>query len=518
MYKHIGWVLALGCLPAVAFGQEPMVFELETVLVAPVQAITPDVREEAERVTEELARRLGEVVLAVDIRSVPDFDVQGYTARTYMESCPPGQYGGCALVAGQRGNAHWVVGGTLSRVEDDLFGASTHHLLELHFIDVRGSRELLAFGVVLAGDEADEAVYQQLVGVVDRVVDGAFDEVDIRGDLSAAELQAALDRTRAEAAASELQQLEETLDGFEQVPIQALSAPRLTRDELRQQYGGRDSTAPWERLGMTEHQFVRFQNSGRPLQEWQRRLEGRFGQVLLRAGFLGGSGPWGVHHEGQYLLAFNNELSAFETVEIVQFQELRRAGTTGADLELGFGVAPWVEVGVGLTFRSSRVTFLFDQDTEGEPSFVGNVQGTTASTLSVGPRATFVPMPTYQVRPTLSLGLSWWSGRGVPADAPFERLQTPKLTVLQIAPGVEASASKFANVFARVTLDQPVGGRYIDERYVGGGRLERPPAPQEEYGLGLGVLAGVQFRVNVLSSKRQTKRAVDRFDDEPDEL
>lgn len=488
-------------------------FTYDTVLVAPVQPLSPATAAPAAALTAQLQERLSASVLTVDISEVPPFVTQGYDARVYVESCPPGEYTGCALVVGQRVEADWVVGGTLASVDDALGDGQV--LFQVHFVDIRASREVLTFGLVLPTTGADR-ILDQLAQTFDRIIDGAFEEVDLRGNLEDPEIRKQLERAREQLIASSLDELEQSIGGLERGdPITAVEAPKLTREDLAQ-YAGRDDSAPWERVGMTEGQFLRYRNAGVPLDTWRARLRGRFGQVLLRGGLAVGPGPWGVRHEGQYLQDFDAASSTFRTVEIVQFQESSRAASTGLDTELALGVAPFLEVGFALTIRSSQIRFLFDQETVGEPSFVEGPSGTTASTLAMGPRLNLVPLPSFPVRPTLGLGLAWWRARGVPPPIePFVRLDAPKLTLLQVFPGVEASAGRFVNLWLRMAVEQPMGGSTFAERNVGGGLLPEPPVPSRDERMALGVHAGLQFRLTLLAAPSSSTGAARFEDDEP---
>lgn len=490
-------------------------FTFDSLLVSPIQPLDEALGQRAAELERELRVRLEQVVLLVDIEEVESFRVQGYDARTYVQACPSGEYTGCALVVGQRAAADWVVGGTLTPLPDDLFGTGPQQVLEIHFVDVRASRELLAFGVVVGGNTDDADVLDQVASVFGRIVDGAFEEIDIRGSIEDPKVAAQLERARAKVVAESLDQLEQAIGSIERPEVlREVQPPRITRRELVETYADRDDTAPWERLSMTEQQYVRFRNSGRSLEEWRRRLRGRTGQVVIRAGFGTGGGPWGVNHEGQYLIGFDDQTQAFRTLEVVQHQELTRSPSTSFEGEVAVGLLPFLDVGFSVVSRSGKVTFRFDQETEGEPSFVAPISGTNAQTFQLGPRLTLAPLPMQPVRPHVALGVSFWRGRGVPPDnEAFVRLEPPRTALLTVAPGVEASVGKQLDVFLRAVVDSRVAGRTLDERREGPELLLEPPVPTGDPGLGIAVQAGVQVRLTVLGDRRSTS-APSRFDDD----
>ena len=164
-------------------------------------------------------------------------------------------------------------------------------MLNLTMIDIRGSREVMAFGVVVGGQVDEAEVFTGVARVYDQVIDGAFEEVDVRGDLDDPRIQAELDARRKEVISASLATLEEQRGAVvRETDIIRVEDPRLTRQDLSE-YDEREDTAPWERLSMSRASYLRYQNSDTTLLQWRRRMRGRLGQVLLRVGFGGGAGP-----------------------------------------------------------------------------------------------------------------------------------------------------------------------------------------------------------------------------------
>ncbi len=483
--------------PAPAAPTSANVFELNMLLIAPVQPLDPGLAGDAARVGALLQDRLATTNVTLAITDVPRFDAQDYTAETYVLACPPGKYSGCALVVGQRAPSDWVVGATLNHAPEDALSGSDDLILTVYFIDVKGSREVVNFGVVVGGDHDENEVIGGIAEVYDKIVQGALAEVDVRGEVLDPKLEAQLRSRRAEIAAASLLELESQLGELIITAPSEIEAERVTRASLKE-YDNREDTAPWTRLDMTEGQYLRYRNTGLELQAYRRRIRGRFGQILLRATAGGGKGPFGLHHEGRKLVGFVDG-SGFQDLQIDQFQELRQAANTGLSVELGFGVAPFAEVAFVIGNRSAAYTYVFDQDELDKPSLIDAPSSVRGSTLLFGAHTTFAPLPLRQFRPTATLGFMSWSGRSIPVDDPYKRLEAPNMVLLQVGPGAEVSAGRYLNLFVRALFDVPVAGNYVDARASGQtGLLEELQTPLGEYGPGFTVQGGFQIRVGVL--------------------
>ena len=190
-------LLGLALLPSTAVAQDS-VFTFDSVLIAPVQPSEPSLVEEAQRIEAMLNKLMAENNETVQIDESPNFDESGYTARLYVENCPVRQYSGCAMLVGQRSETEWVIGGTLTPVDMDLGQGGGESVFNISVIDIRGGREVMAFGVVVGGATDDLAVLRSVVGVYDQVVGGAFEQVDVRGEIDDPKAQAALEARRQE--------------------------------------------------------------------------------------------------------------------------------------------------------------------------------------------------------------------------------------------------------------------------------------------------------------------------------
>ncbi len=498
-----------------ASAQVPITMSFDQVLVAPIQPASPELSDAARRLDALLVELIGQGNELVDISSVPPFEELGYDAGTYMAACPPDRYEGCMLVVAQRAEVEWAIGGELEPA--DLGGGEQQ--LTVHVVDVAGSREVMAFGVVVDGAD-DRQVLEGVARVFDSVLAGLADEVDLRERADDPRAQAAYEARRDKLIASSLARLEEQLGEVirEEISIGRLDPPRLTRADLAE-WEGREDVAPWDRLGMTRAQYLRFGNSGASLVEWRRRLRGRFGQVLVRGGVGASGGPWGLHHEGRWLVAFDDASGQFYNAAIRQYQEARREVSSTSQLEVGVGVAPWVEVGGAIGLRTAPFTYHFDQDDASDPvSTPGTTFRTPGRTSDIGARVQVVPLPTYQVRPTAHAGVfAWRGGAVVPGEGPLKPLPAPRATYVQLGAGVEASAGRYLNLFARGHANLFAAGRWYAERQEGDvASLLDFDEPLREDPSGWGFQAGVQLRISLLPDPDDRVRAATHEEDEPD--
>ena len=515
----VRWCTLLCTLAAgTAQAQAPLTMDFDDVMVVPIQPSDPNLQSEAAALDRLLAEAIGQGNVLTDISEVPAFDEQGYDAKTYMESCPPGRYAGCMLVVAQRVEMDWAIGGTLQPA--DL--GNGENQLTIHVIDVPGSREVMAFGVVVTGENTDAGVIAGVSGVFDNLLAGLADEVDVRGDLDDPLAQQAFEERRQKLIAASLAALEAQLGDVirEEIAMGRLDPPKLTRRDLAE-YANRDDVAPWDRLGMTQAQFIRYENSEASLLEWRRRIRGRLGQVLIRVDFGGGPGPWGLHHEGRWLVSFDTASGQFFDSAVRQYQEARRAGSSEFQFELGFGVAPWVEVAGVFGLRIAPFSFRFDQDVAEDPVAVpGTLIQTPGRTTEFGVRAQFIPMPTYPVRPTLHTGFySWKGGAIVPDQPPLTALDAPSATYVQVGPGVEASAGRYLNFFLRGHVNAILSGEdsWLASRSEGAiEQLEAFEEPLGVTGVSWGIQAGFQIRISLLPDPDDRARLGPLQDEEPD--
>ncbi len=493
-------------------------FSFDSLLVATIQAVPRELQPRADEIQGMLQQQISQTVIVIDMSEAPRFVEQDIDARTYMMSCPNGQYSGCALVVGQRVKAEYAVGGTLESAK----GSTGEQLLTVHFVDVQTSEEVVSFGVMV-GAERDQEVITGVAALFDKIVQGAFDADDLRGELDNPEARAQIAEARERLVASSLDELRQSLgELFRADAIGIVEPPKLTRDDIAE-LRDTDDITPWVRVGMPEGEFMRFSNSGFTLAEWRRRTRGRFGQLLVGVAGGGGGGPFSVHHEGRYLKSFDEATELFYVSQIHQFQEVRNSSHADFEGTLSFGVAPFMEIGGFFGARSSPITFVFDQDREEEPSIVPKESRGSFYTTYFGVRAGFFALPVQPVRPSVHVGVASWKGVSIPPElADFKELKAPSVTVLQVMPGAEVSAGRYLNLFLRGVGDLPIGGSYIDS-------YEEGPAPEvteplidltEPEGtakIGFGVQLGFQVRLTLIPDSRRVGGPLD-YDDEEEDL
>lgn len=508
--------------PADDEGGEELVYNFDELIVATLQPEGDATEADAERVHALLSTRFAKNNPLIPMADVPRFDVQDYGADVYLRSCPPGDYGDCALVVGQRTDAIWIVGGTVDRIPADDDPERRIDRLTLSFVDIPNATIVATFVVALDGTD-DAAVVDGIARAYDDMVQGEYDDKDVRGDLGDPEAEAALQKARAERLAASLAELEEQLGDVVRGEV-VRGERKVTRDEL-DAYDDREELAPWERVGMSKNEFLRFSNSGHTLSEWRTEARGRFGQILLRAGVGGGAGPYSQGYESQVLLSG----TTLQPIHSVQLSEVRRGGTAVADLEVGVGVAPWVELMFVYGLRTGQVDISTAEYKQGAYWPEPKTTTRTLNTQQVGVRAAFAPAVHWMARPTVGVGFASWSGASVEGTPRLAALPKPKATFLELLPGAELSANRTIDLFARGLLALPVGAARAQVETLGGdytaattgnydddnARLTAVPTPGADPGIAFSFQVGLTVRIGLLKPADDGMRS-SVGDEEPD--
>ena len=422
-------------------------FDLDTVLVATFEVEDEFDQADADRLRERVQEALEGSYLVMGMEDVPAFD--DYTAEIYMRGCPPGQYVGCAFVIGGRADVDWVVAGEVSPLIEGFE-------LRLSYIDVAQSKLLLDFTVTV--DETNEDRFAEgVVQVMDSVVTGAVEQLDVRGDLEEPERERVEAEREREELGEELDEFDFDLGEVERSDDLGVRTRRVTNADL-DVFDEREDLSPWEQEGLSRGSYKRYRNSGKTLEMWDHWGRGRFGQVLLSIQFGVDSGPYGQVFDAWYA----RDAATLQVVHQYVLQEQRRALTTNVEFELGVGILPWLDVGVFGGVRSGGYSYRFHQEVVGQTTLPRDLDDTAASTWQLGARIGFAPLPTYVVRPTVHLGVFGWWGSEVtdyvqPPDF-VEVLPRNSLVVLQMSPGGEVSIGRFLMVFARFNLDIAIAG------------------------------------------------------------
>ena len=526
------WLALLLAVPALAQeapappGEAPaeeLIFNYDELLITTLQPDATATDADADRVYALLHDRFAKNNTMQAMADQPRFEVQGYGADEYLRSCPDAQYADCALVVGQRGESSWVVGGTVAKVADEFDDTIQQDKLTLHFVDVPNATVVATFTVVLDGAN-DAAIIDGIARAYDQMVQGEYDAKDLRGDQGDPEAEAALQKARAERIAASLAEMEAQLGDVIRGEV-VRGERKVTRAEL-DEYDDREERAPWERVGMSKGEFLRFSNSGKDLTTWRQEANGRFGQLIVRAGFGGGSGPYSQGYESAVLLSG----TTLQPVHTVQLSEVRRGGTGVADFEIGVGVAPWVELMFAFGLRTGQVELTTAQYKQGDVFLDPKTNSQALNTNQIGVRTAFVPGNHWVARPTLGLGFASWNGVAVDGgNANLDPMPKPRATFLELLPGAEVSASKTVHLFARGLFALPVGaskaqvdenggdyqaattGLYDDDE----ARLPAIPKAGAAAGLGVSVQVGLTLRFGPLwKVDGKAKSAIQ--EDEPD--
>ncbi|MBW1876991.1 MAG: hypothetical protein JRJ84_01380 [Deltaproteobacteria bacterium] len=487
-------VLLLGLFgPATAGAQSA--FTLDSILVVPPQ--TPDDATLASMglaLQTSLETMLAAEYLIVPFDAVPDY--QDYSAGVYLESCPDGEYVGCAWVMGSRGNAEWVVG---MEMVAGMFGDPE---VLLTIVDVEASRAVVSFSSsVEEGNHG--AIAAGLSLVLDSVIRGSLADEDVRGEVE--DPREVWERRRAQAreAAQDLAFAEQGLQILVRPEVSEFDEPRLTVGDLSE-YEHRDDDAPWVRMSMRKGEYVRYKNSGKSLESWQQLTAGRKGQLTLYLEGGVGSGSYRLAYDARWVLGWVPENEALEAIETSAIQQMEGGPSTRFGLEAAWGFHPLFEAGVGIASRTQRFKYFYQREIEGEelPQLIADSgdEGTFRYTPEIRVRASFIPFPTFMVRPTGSLALAYWKGstidRVVLVEGPVEVLPAPQYLMLHVAPGIEASPNNVIALYARFNAEILLGGKRTWEEHAGDPVLQEPADTNPlKMGGGYAVTFGLAIRL-----------------------
>lgn len=421
-------------------------------------------------------------------------------ASLYLDSCPPTDQVGCALVVAEAAGVPWAVTGTVEATE---LGADVH----IWVLDVQNFRQV-DFTWPLQGD--DDALAAATVAHLLAVVSGEegvpVDERFRRPAKTAEEL--ALEEQRAKEAA-ELERSGSQVGRLGPRQEGELVRERLTEEELAEQMEG-EGTKPWERLDMSPKEYLRYKNSGLPLYEWRARAAGRRSQILLRP-YLGvARGP----SDGAYYGRYVRSESTLQVVQAYAWQAPVTSSRGELGLSLAYGLLPSLEV--GLTGGATLGVFEADVAavTEGDPLREREPQTYSAMSLHGGIEILGVPLPASKLRPIIGGQLLVWRGTAVDDHVlPPEELSTfpaPIMGVAGLIVGVEARLGPRIDAFARVPVQAVVAGGDPSVQDDGGDYLETKVQPPALSPAGAGLQVGVQIRA---LGPRAEKRGLDDYVD-----
>lgn len=418
--------------------------------------------------------------------------IGGTRALTYLESCPQGEAVGCAFVVGSAVEALYAVTARVAPIEGG-------HQLDVVIIDIDGSREALSFTMSF-GAEDDSRFAQgvaDLVLGVTRGEDGL--ETDIRDLGGETVATVAIDK---DAVARQLEQLEAELGG------QVVTA-RDNREVERREYtlddlaGDMDSDAakPWDRLGMSPDEYIRFKNSGLSVGAWRELAAGRRFELLIHPVVGMARGPWNTAYHAHS--GVDQSTLQIEETWAWQARTTGTAPVVGA--WVGFGLTPVIEVDLGAGMAFGRFQSTIVRELLGTPSSAREELDSLNPNGWVGARVLGALRPTNRLRPVFGAGVSYGWGPGVstqygntlPSYMPLfsGRGETPSQVMAFALGGAELSLGEHANLYAHLPVEMLVAGRTQSTYTDGGTALQSKTQPPALSPLSGQVNVGVTIRL-----------------------
>lgn len=427
-----------------------------------------------------LARELEGVegIRVLRVEDTPAF--RDYSARVYMDGCPPGNVVGCTQVVADRGGATYALTGTVQALAEG-------SRVEVDLLDVNGARVMVTFTTDLAVGE--DAVFAEGVAkVVAAALRGEIGrEVDIREGEEPEEPR--LDNAAMAAQLAELSsQLSEAKLSISDTPRE-VRTPEYTVSDLadRMQTEG---SKPWERLGMTPGAYLRYRNSGLSLLDWRRRAVGRQGQLLVKAGASYWSGPLAGEFYGAYTV------DGVQVVDSYSWQAVKLGSGAGGGIGLAYGITPAIEVGIAGGVVGGSFTLDVDQLQTDRPPENSDPETYYVSHLWGGARVQASFFPVSRVRPTATLGVDvvqqHWVGEFYQMPASIQTFPPQASVLASLAPGGEASLSRRLDLYLQVPIDLLVAGGTAQVYPAGGGGGIAPPTSPA---VSWRVQAGLQVRL-----------------------
>lgn len=472
----IGWLLGAGLALA-----DDDVFRLDPVFVSRFEPASPAARIPAERVRQQLERALDGPFLVIERGIVPKYE--DYDAEVYLAACPKGQIVGCSHVIGERAQASWVVTGEVA----DLGGGRVD--VSVRFLDVADARVVFDLHAVLnPGDEANFA--DGVSQVLARTVAGEYAPSDERGDVVDDAADWAERRARAAMLAESLEGLDLEL---ERDPVRKIERPKLEGQDLSDLRDREDGT-PWDALGLTEDQYVRFHDSGLDLETWRERERGRMGRPWVAASVGGGSQPFNQSFDVRRAL----DPLTLEPVAVEQRFQFYAGGGLRTSLEAGIGILPFLDVSGFVDFRTIRYRLRFHTEKVGETEDLRGFDDHVSADVAFGARATYAPFPQATFRPTGSAGFVVWSGKAIDqiTELPtgVEPAPAPGLVLLEVALGGEFDAGKVLTVYVRAPIGMVLVGAAPQTASIGESGAILPPADGPVARTSVEFIAGVRIR------------------------
>lgn len=417
----------------------------------------------------------------------PDFGET--TAVVYLLSCPPGEALGCAYVVADRVDARYAVTGSVEAVS----GGNQVHV---SIIDVYDSREAVAFDVMLGvGDDGRfvQLVEDMLLAVIAGEQGALTDDREFAPDTAEAE------QAQREAVARQLAALAGEMGEVSDLSSRGerqIQRPEYTVDDLGQDAAS-DATPPWELVGMTPNEYLKFKNSGMSVSQWREATAGRRGQLLIHAGGGVMRGGLDTQYEGWYAIDGTTQ----QNLQAQAWQSRTLATGPVGMAWLGYGLNPFVEFDLGVGVAAGRYGIHIQQEIVGEDVIPRDGQDFPQQNILVGGRVIGALMPTWRARPQVGVAFVYVLGEGTAQNLlPGTGTGLPSFDgghygMAQIRLGVETSLSPRLDIWVSLPVSfLVVGGEpqvYDDGQP---GAIRTYQAPPQVPSLTTGVELGVMVR------------------------
>lgn len=417
----------------------------------------------------------------------PDFGET--TAVDYLLSCPPGEALGCAYVVADRVDARYAVTGSVEALPE---GNQVH----VSIIDVDDSREAVAFDVLLGlGDDQRFAqlVEDMLLAVIAGEQGVLTDDREFVPDTREAEA------AQREAVARQLAALAGEMGEVSDLSARgerSIERPEYTMDDLGQDAAS-DATPPWELVGMTPNEFLKFKNSGMSVSQWRQATAGRRGQLLIHAGGGVMRGGLDTQYEGWYAIDSTTQ----QNLQAQAWQSRTLSTGPVGMAWAGYGLNPFVEVDVGFGLAGGRYDIHIQQEIVGEDVIPRDGQDFPQQNFLLGARVLGALMPTWRARPQVGVGFVYVLGEGTDQNLlPATGTGLPSFAgsnygMAQVRLGVETSLSPRLDIWVALPVSfLVVGGE--TQTYDDGqpGAIRTYVAPPQVPTLTTGVEIGVMVR------------------------
>lgn len=488
--------------PAASVPEAPPPAAPVPVLVSAFQAANPEAAGLATLLEQYLARALGSesTIVVRRVEDAPAF--ADYSARVYMEGCPPGDAVGCALVIGDRAEARYAVTGTVL----PLVGGAR---VQISIIDIEGSRVAVAFrqDVETGGDEAlAEAVVKVIVAVAAGKL-GAPDDIRDAGSEVEGPDGAVARASNAELA-TQLAELAPELGAAGDIltePPRSIQRRVYTAADLAQ--NSEEVSQPWDLVGLTPGAWLRYKNSGLTLEDWRTRAMGHQLQLLLRAEAGWWRGPVDTLYYNRH--AYDPSLTIIDSYS-AEAARMRGVPTGGG--EVAFGLLPSLDVGCAVGWAPGSL--LVDIAAEGDDAGAADTTTVYPGAVWWGPRVEAALFPAGNLHPVIGVGATLVRTPRVDHLVALPEYADPLpsswLVYGTVWPGVQVRLSRSVDFFARIPIDLLMAGDTVQETRVTTQASLVPTPPTADANIGVGAQAGIQVRLFGRSPPRLQVR-----DDEP---